>query len=118
MNDKPTTRLVSIRVDEETKTRLEEIALHSDRSITQLCRYAISSYILTSAPILGDATNADDPRLTEVIGIRLPIDVIDELPHDTTEGSLSTLLRSILSWWLNNADFDQLGGPSVSWRGE
>jgi hypothetical protein len=106
--DKPTTRLVSIRVEEDMKSRLEEIALNSDRSITQLCRYAVSSYLLSSSPDLGESVGSDDPRLSEVIGIRLPVDVITELRTIGEDTSLSTLLRSILHRWLETAHFSQL----------
>lgn len=116
-DDKPSTRLVSIRVEEEIKSKLENIASNSDRSITQLCRYALASYTASGSPQLEEPSNADDTRLTEVIGIRLPLDVIEELPQFGTDTSLSMTLRSVLGWWLNNADFTQLGGPSTSWTG-
>lgn len=109
---KSPSRFVSIRVDEDLKANLEQIAFDSDRSITQLCKYAFSAFVLSGISVDDIVDDRDDSKLTQIIGIRLSSELVDEFTETTEDSSLSTTLRSILIWWIASADFASLGRPA------
>lgn len=115
MADTGTTRLVSIRVDFELKNKLETAAAESDRSVTQLCRYALGEFLLSGVVLsaLPKLLN-EDSGLTELIGVRLSEDLLSELENLSEDKNFSTsaALRQILQWWFASADLSILGRPA------
>lgn len=116
MSETINTRLVSFRVDKELKARLEQIAVDSDRSITQLCRYALSSFLLSGAAISDmDLADKDDVSpLSELIGIRLSVDLLQDVSASVPDVPVSVLVRGIIAWWVDNANLADLGKPLIS----
>lgn len=114
MSDTTVTRLVSFRVDKDLKSTLETIALDSDRSLTQLCRYALSAFLLSDVSVADlDIVDGreDDTKLTELIGVRLSVELLDEISATAGDISTSGLVRGIVSWWVQHADRKDLGTP-------
>lgn len=116
MGDNAGTRLVSFRVDKDLKSRIEHIAVESDRSITQLCRYALSSFLLSGSAIsdIEIAEKNDVSSLSELIGVRLSNELLKDVSSSSPNIPVSSLVRGILTWWVDNANLAELGKPVVA----
>lgn len=116
MGDNAGTRLVSFRVDKDLKSRIEHIAVESDRSITQLCRYALSSFLLSGSAItdIELTDKGDSSSLSELIGVRLSNDLLQDVSTSSPNVPVSSLVRGILAWWVDNANLAELGKPAVA----
>lgn len=111
-----TSRLMTVRLDSVTRDRLDEVALHSDRSLAQLVRYALVAYFeLSPTPVLV-RDDADDAVMPRHMAVRIPDALAEQVDGRATVGAVSAseVIRCAIGVWLATADRAVLGSPAGS----
>lgn len=111
-------RLMTVRLDPGIRLRLDELAAVSDRTLAQLIRYALTSYLdlPVPPPIIVSAATVDElpDSVTGHTAVRVPEALAQRLDaYSTAQGlSASEVIRQSLAFWLSNTNPQALGVPS------
>jgi hypothetical protein len=112
MPQRPTTTPLLVRVDPSTRQSLKDIAAASDRTMSQLVRYATVWW--TSAPERATPITAvGSEGMDEFINVRFAADEMDLVRAVATETGLErgAVVRCAVRAWLSAGDFSALGDP-------
>lgn len=112
----PTSRHLSVRLDPAVRTRLDDLATSSDRTLAQLIRYAVTD--LLAAPDKVAALHAGDTfeaAGTRHATVRLPAELADAVDAlaARAQATTSDVLRTAVDRWLTRTDPQHLGAPTV-----
>lgn len=114
-----TSRAVTVRLDPVIRVRLEELATASDRSLSQLIRYALA-YFFATPGLLIEADLADTSGPGHHTTLRLPDQLWSSVEAAAEAAAVSTsdVIRSALRSWLASGEHETLGFPAGSATGE
>lgn len=109
-------RARTVRLDPSDREKLDSLAVSSDRTISQLVRYALSAYFALDpvpTPVLGLPDDREEPS-TRHATLRLPEDLENAVAEHAVSHSVtySDVVRHAVSLWLAEADNAQLGAPT------
>lgn len=98
-------KIISVRIGEKTALELASISLKSDRTISQLCRYALAYLDLDAQTIINKIPDTKlEDFADEATGFRLNEEdarrVLDLAKE--TESNASDIIRVALRNWLEN----------------
>jgi predicted transcriptional regulator len=108
-------KLISVRIGDKTALELANISLSTDRSVSQLCRYALAYLNLDAHELKTFISNGSKETLSEeTMGFRLTLEDSENVSQlaeklDTTN---SEVIRASLRYWLDNTKpHKDLGSP-------
>jgi hypothetical protein len=131
MPDKTTatgSQLVTVRLDSGVRSQFDALAASSERTLAQLLRFAVSSYLKTSpaaAPTPSSPTSpspagltqpATEPATYRHTSVRLDAATAATITAraGATGTTASDILRAAAAWWITTADPAALGAPAAS----
>lgn len=108
-------RHITVRLSSATRAQLNDIAETSDRTLSQLIRYAILSYSPspTHSPTASEHCHLQPTDDAKPLGVRLPANVLAKVEEIAQEYAVtpSSIIRVSLDSWLKTANADTLGQP-------
>lgn len=112
-------KLLSVRLGADDRNILDELADASDRTRTQLVRYALTAYLdaTTTGTATGTATEPPtEPETTRHTALRLPADLADRVAAvaEARNWTPSEILRAAVTWWIAAGNVAALGAPQGS----
>ncbi len=109
------TRHITVRLSSATRHALNDLAERSDRTLSQLARYAIAAYSpnAKNSPISSTHCHLTPEDDAKPLGMRLPSSIMDDvekmaLKYDVTP---SSIIRVALDTWLTTSGPRELGTP-------
>jgi predicted transcriptional regulator len=113
-------KLISVRIGDKTASELAAIARATDRSISQLCRYALAYLNLNSHELTDFIANEEKESLSEeAAGFRLTLEDSERVSQlaSQLETTNSEIIRASLRFWLDNTKpHSDLGAPPQKQR--
>lgn len=112
----------TVRLDDATRAQLDSLATASDRTISQLVRYALSTYFGPAGPpgmptstSPGDRDSANAGQLARHATLRLPPEMTAQVEsYAVHHGStFSDVVRHAVETWLDSDGPDALGAPAI-----
>lgn len=102
------TRQVNVRFDEPTRAALELVATATDRTLTQLVRYAVTWWITQPANTRQARENnlgSSPAGLGRPVNVRMPVRLLIELDQQATTNGIngtdrSNTIRTAVRTWL------------------
>ena len=105
-------RLLSVRLDPGIRASLNELATGSDRSVSQLVRYALTQFLLRKDLVEVTSTVTEHETLCHT-AVRVPEALGAQLDLVAAEYQVatSTVIRAALDTWLGQGPSEVLGYP-------
>lgn len=108
-------KLISVRIGDRTASELAAISRSTDRSVSQLCRYALAYLDLNFRELADFVAKEEKESLSEdATGFRLTIEDSERVSQlaGEVETTNSEIIRAALRYWIDNTKpHEDLGSP-------
>jgi len=109
-------RARTVRLDPAARDQLDKLAESSDRTFSQLVRYALNAYFALDPlpePQQGLPEDREDPS-TRHATLRLPVELDCAVSEHATKHGVtnSDVIRQAVNIWLKETNDRQLGSPT------
>lgn len=113
-------RLITVRFEPTVRSKLDEIASTSDRTLAQLVRYALTSYFETERVCASTVSINDGENGSRHTALRISEDLAIKVETLAAKCNVtvSDVIRDAVNVWLSTDSMDSLGSPALVEAGE